>query len=278
MTTRVIAAIDNTAAAASVLSAADTIAVTLFDADVEALHVRENSDETALRIADEAGIRLRIETGPTVASIVHAARAPEVAAVIVGSRSKRDGPRPAGHTALEIMTSVEKPLFVVPPDTHLPYVLKKLLVPLDASATSSEAVRETFLLGRNCGLDIVVLHVHDLDSLPMFDDHPQHEIRAWIDEFVACNCPESVDVVVELRIGRAQDQVFKVAKETGADLIVLGWAQDLSPGHAVIVRETLKSSDLPLLLLPRVVHPDGREDRDRDVIHVGARSAQSVPI
>jgi len=278
MTTRVIAAIDNTPAAAGVLSVADTVAVTLFDGDVGAFHVREDSDQTALRVAGEAGIQLRIETGPTVASIVHAARAPEVGAIIVGSRSKRDGPRPAGHTALEIMTSVEKPLFVVPPDTHLPYVLKKLLVPLDASATSSEAAKETFLLGCNCGLDMVVLHVHDLDSLPMFDDHPQHETRAWIDEFVARNCPESVDVAVELRIGRAQDQVLKVAKETGADLIVLGWAQDLSPGHAVIVRETLMNSDMPVLLLPRVVRPDGREDPDRDVIHIGTVPAQSLQV
>jgi hypothetical protein len=32
---------------------------------------------------------------------------------------------------------------------------------------------------------MIVLHVHDLDSLQVFDDHAQHETRAWIDKFVA---------------------------------------------------------------------------------------------
>lgn len=278
MRPKVIAAIDNSAAARGVLSVADAVAATLFDGDVEALHVRDDSGQTARRAADEAdeaGIPLRIEKGPTVTSIVHASSAPEVAAVIVGSKSKRDGPRPAGHTALAIMTSVEKPLFAVPPDIRLPYVLKKLLVPLDASGASAAAARETFLLGYNSGLDMVVLHVHDLDTVPMFDDHPQHETRAWIDEFVARNCPASVDVAIELRLGTAHHRVLEVAQETGADLIVLGWAQDLSAGRAVIVRETLRNSEVPVLLLPRIAHPGGRGDPERDVIRLGSGSARS---
>ncbi len=36
-----------------------------------------------------------------------------------------------------------------------------------------------------------------------------------------------------------------------ADLIALGWAQDLSAGHAHTIRGTLASSPIPVLLLPR---------------------------
>jgi nucleotide-binding universal stress UspA family protein len=266
---KVMAAIDSSPAAPGVLSVADAVAATLFDGDVEALHVRDNSDLVALSAADEAGFPLRIESGPTVSSIVTAAEANDVAAVVVGSRSKRVGARPAGHTALEIMTSVEKPLFTVPPDTHLPYVLKRLLVPLDASATSAAAARETLLLGCRCGLDMVVLHVHDIDTLPMFDDHPHHETRAWIDEFIARNCPQSVDVAVELRIGHPHQRVLEVARETQADLIILGWAQDFSPGRAATVRKTLADSIVPVLLLPNVARRDRFGNFEEDEIRLG---------
>ena len=41
-----------------------------------------------------------------------------------------------------------------------------------------------------------------------------------------------------------------VARETGPDLIVLAWGQDLAPGHARVVSETLAHSEIPVLLLP----------------------------
>jgi hypothetical protein len=252
MTNIVMAAIDDTAVAPRVLSVADAVAATLFGGEVEALHVHEDGNDTAIRAAEAAGVRLRIEQGPTVASIVRAAASSDVATVVVGSRSDPEGPRPAGHTALEVMTSVAKPLFAVPPNTNVPWDLKKVLVPLDATSESAAAATQTLLLASGCGLDTIVLHVQDFESLPMFDDHPHHEIRAWIDEFVARNCPPSVDVTVELRIGRAHERVLDVVNEAGPDLVVLGWSQDLSPGRALIVRETLRRSEVPVLLLPRV--------------------------
>ena len=273
MTTRVIAAIDDSQSATGVLAVADTVASMLFNGEVEALHVGDGSAGPVLRAVDEAGVSLRIETGPTEATIAEAVRAPDVVAIVLGSRSTPAGPRPAGHTALRIMTSVEKPLFAVPPELALPYVLDKVLVPLDASASTAAAVRETLLLGWNCGLDIVVLHVHAVDSLPMFNDHAHHESRAWIDEFVARNCPQSVEVAVELRIGEVHDQVMRVARDTGADLIVLGWAQDLSPGHANTVRETMKSSNVPVLLLPRTTRSWVMENVEGNIIHLEPASA-----
>jgi nucleotide-binding universal stress UspA family protein len=250
MKTKVIAAIDNSEAAAVVLSVAQAAAATLFEGDVEAFHVREDGHDIAARAADKMGISLRFAHGPTVASIVEAAGEPEVAAVVLGSRSTLQGPRPAGHAALEVMTSVGKPLLAVPPITAVPFVLKRMLIPLDASPTSAAAVKETLLLGRACGLDMVVLHVYNLESLPMFDDHPEHETRAWVDEFLARNCPHPTEAAIELRVGSARDHVLEVARESGVDLIALGWAQDLSRGRAAVVRKALRISEVPVLLLP----------------------------
>jgi hypothetical protein len=44
--------------------------------------------------------------------------------------------------------------------------------------------------------------------------------------------------------------VGSVHHETSADLIVLAWSQDLGPGRARVVSETLAHSHVPVLLLP----------------------------
>jgi hypothetical protein len=51
-------------------------------------------------------------------------------------------------------------------------------------------------------------------------------------------------------LGNAADDIVVVANETAADLIVLAWSQDLTPGHARVISETLAHTDIPVLLLP----------------------------
>jgi nucleotide-binding universal stress UspA family protein len=61
-------------------------------------------------------------------------------------------------------------------------------------------------------------------------------------------CTEAVTLL--RRLGVPADDVVAVARETHADLIVLAWSQDLAPGRARVVSETLAHSDVPVLLLP----------------------------
>jgi hypothetical protein len=62
-------------------------------------------------------------------------------------------------------------------------------------------------------------------------------------------------VRLELRIGRAEDLVPRVAEESRSDLIALGWARELAPGRAPVVRAALERSGLPVLLVPVVSEP-----------------------
>ena len=50
------------------------------------------------------------------------------------------------------------------------------------------------------------------------------------------------------RVGVPADDVAAVARETGANRIVLAWTQDLSPDRARVVSETLAHADIPVLL------------------------------
>ena len=247
---KVIAAIDSSAAARPVLGAAAAISE-LMQAELVALHVREDDDPAPRAQARAAGVTLQTVAGPTVAGIVEAARPDDVVAVVVGVRGTPAGRRPAGRTALEVMTALEKPLVVVPQSAAHPENLRRILVPLDGTAATAEALRETIELARGREVEVVVLHVHDEASLPPFEDQLQHETESWAREFRARHCPwPPEELRLEVRVGSPPDYVVRVAADADVDLIALGWSQDLSAGRAAVVRETLARSVVPVLLVP----------------------------
>jgi nucleotide-binding universal stress UspA family protein len=247
---RVIAAIDNSLAAGAVLATAGNLAH-LFEAEVEALHVGEDGDASARRAAKLAGLELRCVAGSTVPALVDAAAADDVAALVVGTRRLPVAGRPVGTTALDVITSLLKPVLVVPPDALRRSSLRRVLVPLEGTIVTSLAPKGIIELAHDADLDLIVLHVHDPSSLPAFTDQPQHQARAWADEFVARYCPWGIGKVsVELRVGRPAEEIVGVAEQTDAHLIALGWAQEIDWGRAPVVREVLEWGRIPVLLIP----------------------------
>jgi nucleotide-binding universal stress UspA family protein len=248
--TNVLAALGSDACAQPALRTAVAIA-DLLDARVVALHVRENGAGTPTRLADAAGVELREASGSPIEQIVAAASAPDTAALVLGTRAVRGGPQPAGHTALEVITRLAKPVVVVPPHAQPPERLARILVPLDGTTASSRALDDTIKLAHGRGLEILVLHVHSPVTVPAFSDHEPHASRAWEHEFLTRHVAIPHDRVSLLRHrGVAADDVVEVARETDADLIVLAWSQNLSPGRARVVSETLAHSEIAVLLLP----------------------------
>ena len=269
---RVIAAIDESAAAGPILGAAGAIAEFL-GATLEAVHVREDGGEVAQAEAKAAGVELRMLEGPTVASLVAAAGADDVAMMVLGVRGTPAGRRPGGRTALEVLTSLEKPVVVVPPDAQPEPRLRRILVPLDGTRATSGALDATIRLARSRDIDLVVLHVHDEDSLPLFADQPHHEAEAWEREFLArcCSgCPPK-ELTLQVCVGAPAGHVLRVAAESEVDLIALSWAQDLSPGRAAVVREVLVRTSIPILLVP-LGEASGRSGR----LHEGRIEAGKV--
>lgn len=252
---KVIAAIDQSPAARPVLAAAGAVA-TLFDASLEALHVREDGWEAAAREARAAGVELRVVEGEPVDEIARAGRRADVGALVMGARATPGGRRPAGHTSLEVITSVGKPVVVVPPGAAAPWTLGRILAPMDGTAEGSEAVKGAIDIACHADVEVVVAHVHDESHLPMFDEQPQHETEAWAGEFLARHCPEAAKSLrMEVRVGVPARQIVDLASDTGCDLVVVAWHQDLSPGRAQVVRELLDRSEVPLILMP--VEEDG---------------------
>lgn len=269
---KIIAAIDNSAVARPVLDVASVLADVL-GAEVEAVHAREDGEQTARAEAEAAGIPLRSITKPVVAALLEAGAEPDVVAIALGARGIEPGRRPAGHVALQLALSLPKPLVVVPPEAT--GALRRILVPLNGRRVSASALAQTLMLASHRELEVVVLHVHDQESIPLFSDQRQHELESWVDEFLRRHCPCPELVRLETRIGTPDENVLQVAEETAADLIALGWSQDLSPGRAAVVRAALERSRVPLLLIPtgaKVKSAEAQEARQlRSVSHASSR-------
>jgi nucleotide-binding universal stress UspA family protein len=255
MTMRVIAGLDNSAVASPVAEFAAALASVL-GAEVDGLHVAANGRERAQAAAERAGLALRVERGDARARLRREAEAADVAAVVLGrSHEPRGGP--VGAVALDLLTTLPKPVAVVPLGSPRPARLGRILVPLEGTHSTSLAPRRTIEIAHGAGLEIVLVHVFDAASVPAFTDQPQHETAAWATEFLAryCPCPPD-DVRLESRIGDPVREVVSVAHEIDADLIALGWAQELAADRAPVVRAALERARLPVFLIP-VVSVDG---------------------
>jgi len=245
---RVIAAVTGDSAASAVLSSASAIAP-LFSATVDALHVGGEQASVAAE-AQAAGVTLRNVAGDAVEVLTRAAGAEDVAAVAIGARGAPGGRLPAGSIAVALVTSLNKPVAVVSSNATVKHPIGSVLVPLDATASSAEALREIVGLAANAKLRIVVAHVQQAWSLPPFSDHLPHEVRAWREEFMARYCPSAIDAALELRVGEPHEHVLDILRASGCDLVALGWSQSLEEGRAAVVRRLLAESPVPVLLTP----------------------------
>lgn len=251
----VLAAVDNSLAARPVLATARALAA-LLDANPQGLHVRTDGDRTARSTTEAAGVPLRTMSGPVVQRLIDAGSADDVVALVVGARSTPGG-RPLGTTATAVATALPKPVVVVPPEARAPGRLTRVLVPLEASLPAGRAPRTILELAQEATIDVLALHVLEEEAIPSFTDQPQHEHAAWTHEFLARYCPWGVgNVRLETRVGRADEVVPLVAEESACDIVALGWAGELAPGRASIVRATLERSRVPVMLVPVDLVPD----------------------
>lgn len=245
---KVLAAIDDARVGAAVADFATHIA-DLLGADVEAVHVRTGAKEPVL---DDARMSLRVLEGPVVATLRAEAQAPDVAALVVGARGAPHGPLPAGHVTQELMTSLPRPLVIVPPNGST-RPLRRVMAALDGSVEAAQALDALIRRARDAGLEVDVVHVLDPQTAPPFEDQSHHWAQAFAREFGARHVP-SDGREVELRVGGAPDRLLKAANELDADLVALAWRQVLAPGRAAVVQHEVANSSLPVMLVPVAPH------------------------
>jgi nucleotide-binding universal stress UspA family protein len=247
---KIIAALDNSLAAKPVMTTALALG-DLLGAQVIPVHVALDGTRVAAGTAENAGLKLQVVRGPIVEQLLEQARPEEVVALVLGTHGTPGDRRPLGGTAVAIATSLRKPVVVVPPDTRTTRVLQRALIPIESGLSASLTPQAIVELAQGTELDVVVLHVHEPTSLPAFTDQPQHEQSDWAREFVRRYCPWGVGAVqLEVRVGSADELVPLLAEQERADIIALGWAQELAEGRAPVVRAALARGKVPVMLVP----------------------------
>jgi nucleotide-binding universal stress UspA family protein len=244
---RVIAAIDNSPAARPVLAMAKAVAP-LFAAEVDAVHIVQDGDQTAESEAAEAGVTLRrIEGDPSerIAALVDAA---DVVAVVIGTHSRTVG-RHAGHVPLALASSTDKPVIVVHPSATPPTRLRRVMVAIEGTPRKVKDLKRAIEFIESTGLEIIAVHVDDGANIPSFGDQVQHETEAYTREFFSRFLPGAPEARLELRIGSPPDEILAATEEAGAELLAVGWPQGGQDERGIVARELLERCRVPMLLV-----------------------------
>lgn len=108
------------------------------------------------------------------------------------------------------------------------YSVRRILVPVDFSASSGDALRFAHSLASALGASIEVLHVMD-PSDTMLDrvaDRPSGgdptAARRLLSDFVAAVESGSVPMTERIEQGEPYDRIVSLARDEGFDLIVMG--------------------------------------------------------
>ena len=147
-----------------------------------------------------------------------------------------------------VVQRADKPVVLVPPGARPTGTISRALVPLDGTGRSAAAVADLVGLLAGAGVDIVVLHVFDATTVPMFWDQAAHAGQAWSAQFLERHVPTGARL--ELRTGTPGEHVVSVADAERTDLIALGWSRHLGPGRALTVRRSVVEAGRPVLLVP----------------------------
>ena len=247
---KTLAAIDTSGSAPGVLETARILAA-LLATEVEAVHVYERGDQSANAMASTAGVSLRTSLEDPTAGVLKALGDDDVGMAVIGTGGAGAGRSAVGHVARRVMTSTSKPIVLVPPDSvgldsTGPV---KVIVPLDGAPATAGGLRAVLDRLAEHDMEIVAMHVFNATHAPQYWDHFYYDFPAWHERFRHDNCG-SPSVRLEVGRGSVVAEVLRLAEVEGAGLIAVAWSQDLTPGHAAVVTELLRSTTVPVLLVP----------------------------
>lgn len=137
--------------------------------------------------------------------------------------------------------------------------MKRILVGVDFSERSDRAEAQAFNLAERAGAEIVVAHVIDEDLPPRVAAAAEAEARDRAGALLERGRKAIVPCRVTTARGEPHIELPRVARETGADLVVLG-AHRKSPERNAFIGTTadriLRAHDIPVLVVRNAIARD----------------------
>lgn len=191
--------------------------------------------------ARAAGIQTTpvLREGNTVAEILEQARTWPADLVVVGTHGLGGFERlMLGSVTEKLLRKAPCPVLTVPPQAKSPFpgepeIFKRILCPIDFSASSSKALNYALSLAQETNGSLVLIHVLEgfaepepialgHFTVPEYRRHLEHDAREQLRNLVpkdARDWCEPTEIVV---VGKAYREILRVAEEKRADLIVMG--------------------------------------------------------
>jgi nucleotide-binding universal stress UspA family protein len=207
------------------------------------------------------GLEVLELSGDPVAELERIATEASVDALALGLSETAGGDESAlGHVTRALLEQMPAPLLLVRPGMRKATNLKRLIVPLEGSPSTSAAMQhaDDALCAR--GREIVMLHVVTRSTpdepgsmpAPRIVDQEHYEWSSWQEEFCMrfSQCPEGGRHRVCLRVGEPAQVIADEARELDAELIVVSWKGSFAHGHGRIVQALIESAPCALLVVP----------------------------
>lgn len=239
---RVVAAIDASPVAGTVISVAELLAPIL-GATTEVV----TTDPLCRELH---GPLVRLLDGDAPGAVLdHVEGDPRIPALVLGVRTLPGGPVPAGHVALSAMTTCSIPVVVVPPRDGTPIEeIRRVLVPVEGESPPSPAVTAMVDRFAAAGVAVDTVHVFDRSNAPMFWngwDDP----GLWAEQFSERYSP-TAGRPATLLVGSVPERLLDAVVAHESSMVILEWKRHLGESAATVVRHLLASSGVPVLLLP----------------------------
>ena len=138
--------------------------------------------------------------------------------------------------------------------------IKRILCPIDFSETSEHALRYAIDLASRLGADVRMVHAYQLPTYalpdgallarPDFVQELTTELQKQLDELIHRYSGHGVDLEGKIVEGLAFSEVSRVAKEEGADLIVMGTHGRTGMKHLLlgsVAERVVRTAEIPVL-------------------------------
>lgn len=162
---------------------------------------------------------MMIDAGPAQA-IVDAASGMDADLILMGTHGRHGWRRALlGSVTERVVRAAECPLMSVPPtlEPQREPKIAKILCPVNFTGIARMALEEAAGLAAAFDAELLIVHVADRVSEP-FLAHLEEDFAAWVEPGIRGRCNYS-QVVAR---GNAAERVLEVARQSEADLIVIG--------------------------------------------------------
>jgi universal stress protein A len=214
-------------------------------------------------MADAAGVdvRVTVQQGPVAEIILLHARAPNADLIVMGTGPTESRRGLSRWIAEQVLRDAPCPTLVVPRASDAPALMENILCAVDFSPASQAAVREAVRLSEYSKQPVTLLHVADGAG----SSHHVHSARLSTLEFngglaadaltkLQALIPQSGrgTVVARVAVGRPVREILRAARNSKAQLIVIGAARRSAIGSRLFGKtgQLLRDAKCPILAVP----------------------------